>query len=193
MNLIHRWLCRSKRWKDTVEKYALPWTLTDIELGANVLEVGPGPGVTTDLLRGRVDHLTCVEIDRAFANSLSHRMSGHNVTVVRQDATAMSFPDATFDGAVSFTMLHHVSSEALQNRLLAEVARVLRPGGVFAGTDSLYSRSFGLLHLFDTMVLVDPHTFPERLKAVGFDEVQVDVMKPYAFRFRARRRRGTGL
>jgi ubiquinone/menaquinone biosynthesis C-methylase UbiE len=45
----------------------------------------------------------------------------------------MSFPDATFDGAVSFTMLHHVPSEALQNRLLAEVARVLRPGSIFAG------------------------------------------------------------
>lgn len=79
----------------------------------------------------------------------------------------MSFPDATFDGAVSFTMLHHVPSEAMQNRLLAEVARVLRPGGIFAGTDSLYNRSFRLLHFLDTMVVVDPCTFPERLmKAV---------------------------
>jgi ubiquinone/menaquinone biosynthesis C-methylase UbiE len=67
-------------------------------------------------------------------------------TVVCQDATAMPFPDATFIGAVSFTMLHHVSSEAMQNRLLAEVARVLRPGGVFAGTDSLYSRSLPARH-----------------------------------------------
>jgi hypothetical protein len=32
----------------------------------------------------------------------------------------------------------------MQKRLLAEVARVLHPGGVFAGTDSLYSRSFRL-------------------------------------------------
>ena len=187
MNLAHRWLCRSAYWRKAVETYILPWVLDGLDIGANVLEVGSGPGVTTDLLRGRVEHLTCVEIDRAFANSLSHRMSGHNVTVVRQDATAMSFPDATFDGAVSFTMLHHVSSEALQNRLLAEVARVLRPGGVLAGTDSLYSRSFGLLHLFDTMVVVDPCTFPERLRKAGFDDVQVDVLKPYAFRFRARK------
>jgi SAM-dependent methyltransferase len=145
MNLAHRWLCRSAYWRKAVETYILPWVLDGLDIGPNVLEVGPGPGVTTDLLRGRVERLTCVEIDRAFADSLSRRMSGHNVTVVRQDATAMSFPDATFDGAVSFTMLHHVPSEALQNRLLAEVARVLRPGGVFAGTDSLYSRSFRLL------------------------------------------------
>ena len=188
MNLAHRWLCRSAYWKSTVETYIFPWVLDGLDVGTDVLEVGPGPGVTTDLLRGRVERLTCVEIDRAFADSLARRMRGHNVTVVRQDATAMSFPDATFDGAVSFTMLHHVPSEAMQNRLLAEVARVLRPGGVFAGTDSLYSRTFRLLHLFDTMVLVDPRTFPDRLRTAGFDEVQVDVFDPYAFRFRARKR-----
>jgi SAM-dependent methyltransferase len=187
MNLAHRWLCRSNYWKNAVTTYIMPWVLDGIDIGSNVLEVGPGPGVTTDLLRARVDRLTCVEIDRASADSLARRMQGSNVTVCCQDATAMSLPDAAFDGALSFTMLHHVPSVVLQNRLLAEVARVLRPGGVFAGTDSLYSRSFGMLHLFDTMVVVEPATFPDRLKAAGFEDVQVDVMKPYAFRFRARK------
>ncbi len=187
MNLAHRWLCRSAYWRNTVETYIFPWVLDGLDIGTSVLEVGPGPGVTTDLLRKQVERLTCVEIDRTFADSLSRRMSGHNVTVVHQDATAMSFPDATFDGAVSFTMLHHVPSEAKQNRLLAEVARVLSPGGVFAGMDSLYSRSFRLLHLLDTMVVVDPRTFPERLRNAGFADVQVDVLKLYAFRFRARK------
>jgi len=138
----------SAYWRKAVDTYILPWVLDGLDIGANVLEVGPGPGVTTDLLRGRVDRPTCVEIDRAFADSLSRRMSGHNVTVVRQDATAMSFPDATFDGALSFTML---------------------------------------LHLLDTMVVVDPCTFPARLRKAGFADVQVDVLKPYAFRFRARK------
>ena len=184
MNLAHRWLCRSAYWRNTVETYIFPWVLDGLDIGTNVLEVGPGPGVTTDLLRKQVERLTCVEIDRAFADFLSHRVSGHNVSVVRQDATAMSFLDAAFGGVVSFTMLHHVSSEAMQNRLLAEVARVLRPGGVFAGTDSLYSLSFRLLHLFDTMVVVDPMHIS---RAPGFDDVQVDVLKPYALRFRARK------
>ena len=133
MNLAHRWLCRSAYWRNAVETYIFPWVLDGLDIGANVLEVGPGPGVTTDLLRERVECLTCVEIDRAFADSLSRRMSGHNVTVVQQDATAMSFLDATFDAALSFTMLHHVPSEAMQNRLLAEVARVLRPRRRFCG------------------------------------------------------------
>ena len=186
MNFFHRRLCRSARWKTTVETYILPWVLEDIDIGSNVIEVGPGPGVTTDLIRTRVEHLTCVEVDRGYAASLSRRMAGQNVTVLHQDATAMSLRDASFDGALSFTMLHHVPSPALQDRLLSEVARVLRPGGVFAGVDSVSSRSFRLLHLFDTMVVVDPRTFPERLEAAGFRDVQVDVNQ-YAFRFRALR------
>lgn len=189
MNLAHRWLCNSARWKNAVETYILPWTLKDLSLGENVLEVGPGPGATTELLRTRVRQLTCVEVNPSLAENLRRRQQARNVRVVCEDATAMSFPSATFDGAVCFTMLHHVPSAALQDRLLAEVARVLRPGGVFAGTDSLYSRSFGLLHLFDTMVVVDPATFPARLQAAGFDHIEVEVMKPYAFRFQARKSR----
>jgi ubiquinone/menaquinone biosynthesis C-methylase UbiE len=186
MNLAHRLLCSSNSWKKTVEAHVMPWVLEGIQMGSNVLEVGPGPGVTTELLQPLVQRLTCVEIDRGFAASLSQRMKGKNVTVVREDATAMSFADASFDGALSFTMLHHVPSAALQDRLLAEVARVLRPGGVFAGVDSLNSSGFRLLHLFDTMVIVEPGSFPKRLEAAGFVDVQVDV-NPYAFRFRARR------
>ncbi len=168
MNLAHRWLCRSARWRMAVEQYILPWTLEGVDLGSNLLEVGPGPGITTDLLRSRVNRLTCVEIDPKYAASLSRRTSGGNVSVVCGDATRMSLPAAAFDSAVCFTMLHHVPSAALQNRLLGEVARVLRPGGIFAGTDSLSSRAFRLLHLFDTMVVVDPGTFPRRLNGGRF-------------------------
>ncbi len=186
MNLAHRWLCRSKSWKNAVATHIVPWVLDGIDLGSNVLEIGPGPGVTTDLLRDRVKHLTCVEIDRRYADALARRMAGSNVTVLCEDATAMSLADAAFDGAVSVTMLHHIPSPGLQDRLLKQVARVLRPGGVFVGVDSVYSRSLRLLHLFDTMVLVDPGTFAERLRIAGFKDVQVDV-NPYAFRFFARR------
>lgn len=186
MNLFHRWLCNSANWKNVVGSYILPWTLEDVDLGADVLEIGPGPGVSTDLLRRRVPHLTCVENDSGYAAKLRRRADA-NLRVFCEDATAMSLPDASFDGAVCFTMLHHVRSAALQDQLLKEVARVLRPGGIFAGTDSLYSRSFRLFHLFDTMIVVDPETLPQRLQAAGFEDVRVDVMKPYAFRFRGRK------
>jgi ubiquinone/menaquinone biosynthesis C-methylase UbiE len=187
MNLIHRWLCRSAGWKQTVETLIMPWVLDGVELGDNVLEVGPGPGVTTELLHSRVPRLTCIEVDSGYAESLGRRMSGRNVTVLHGDGAAMPLPDASFDGAVCFTMLHHVPSVELQDRLLSEVARVLRPGGVFAGVDSRYSPRFRMLHLFDTMVVVDPEGFPARLERAGFSEVRVDS-NDRAFRFRARKR-----
>ena len=186
MNRVHRWLCASSYWKKTVETQIVPWVLNGVDLGADVLEVGPGPGITTDLLRTRVSHLTCVEIDGRLAASLRLRMTGSNVTVLHEDATAMPLADASFDSAVCFTMLHHVPSVTLQDRLLSEVARVLRSGAVFAGVDSRYSRSFGLLHLFDTMVVVNPATFPRRLEAAGFRDIETEI-NPYAFRFRAHR------
>jgi len=186
MNLLHRYLCSSSHWKHAVETQILPWTLEGLALGSNVLEVGPGYGVTTDLLHDRVKHLTCVEIDSALAQRLRRRIEGRDVTVLCESATAMSLPDATFDGVVCFTMLHHVPSVALQDQLLAEVARVLRPGGIFVGTDSCYSPAFGLLHIFDTMVVVEPSALPDRLKAVGFEDIQVDV-RSNRFRFRARK------
>jgi ubiquinone/menaquinone biosynthesis C-methylase UbiE len=186
MNLLHRRLCRSAWWKAAVGTRILPWALEGVDLGSQLLEVGPGPGVTTDLLRTRVERLTCVEIDPALAGDLARRTAGSNVTVLCEDAAAMSLPDQAFDAAVSLTMLHHVASAALQDRVLAEVARVLRRGGTFAGTDSVSSPFFRLLHLGDTLVPVDPWTFGARLQGAGFTDVRVDL-KPHAFRFRATR------
>jgi SAM-dependent methyltransferase len=185
VNLAHRWLCRSANWKETVA-VRVPWVLEGLDLGANVLEVGPGYGAATELLIGLVTQLTCVEADRKLAECLRRRALGWNVTILRPDATEMQLPDAAFDAAVCFTMLHHVPSVRLQDRLLAEVARVFRPGGIFAGTDSRLSRRFRLLHSFDTMVVVHPETFPDRLKSAGFEDARVDLTER-AFRFRARK------
>lgn len=186
MNRFHRWFCRTAFWKKALDSQIIPWALDGIDLGDNVLEVGPGPGMTTDVLRGRLSHLTSLEIDPRLASSLKQRLQGTNVKVVEGDGTAMPFADATFSGAVSFTMLHHVPSEALQDSLLAEVHRVLKPGSLFAGTDSRWSIPFHLIHIKDTMVIVEPDTFAKRLEAVGFKDISVDKVKS-AFRFRARR------
>jgi SAM-dependent methyltransferase len=188
MNILHRWFCSSSLWKKTVGEHILPWVLEGLELGPNVLEVGPGYGAVTEWLCSRVDHLTCVEIDGTLAEKLRLRLRTQcqNLTVLCESATDMSFRDSAFDAIVCFIMLHHVPSTVLQDQLLAEVARILRPGGIFAGTDSRYSRFFGLLHLFDTMVIVEPSSFSDRLRAAGFEDIQVDVA-PGMFRFRGRK------
>jgi ubiquinone/menaquinone biosynthesis C-methylase UbiE len=184
LNFIHRRLCRSERWNSVLKQFVVPWVLDGVNLGDKVLEVGPGPGLTTELLRAKVPHLTAIEIDSKLAEALEAKLRGSNVEVVRGDATAMAFRDAQFSGAVSFTMLHHVPSPALQDKLLREVQRVLAPGGVFTGTDSLMSFGMHLIHIFDTLTPVDPKTFGARLEAVGFENVLVEK-NPYAFRFRA--------
>jgi len=188
MNILHRRYCRSDNWRQAVQHGMLPWVLGDIDLGANVLEIGPGPGVTTDWLRERVPALTCIEIDRKLAGALKARLDGTNVTVVEGDATAMPFPDKSFDSAVCFTMLHHVPSRELQDRLLAETARVLKPGALFTGSDSTPSFRFRLFHVFDTCVPADPETFAARLEAAGFADAQIVRQPQYnTFKFSARR------
>jgi SAM-dependent methyltransferase len=186
MNRLHRWYCRSDFWKQHLAESLLPWAMDGIDLGEELLEVGPGPGLTTDILCQQFPRVTSLEIDPQLATALCHRMQGTNVRVLEGNAAAMPFRDASFAGAVAFTMLHHVSSATMQDRLFAEVCRVLRPGGTFVGSDSLWSRRFQVFHWFDTMVVVYPNTLGDRLKEAGFDEVSV-VVGDRAFRFAARR------
>jgi SAM-dependent methyltransferase len=185
MNLLHHYLCRSAGWKKTLEQ-RVPWVLEDTDLGHDVLELGPGPGLTTDLLRSRVLRLTAVEIDAGLAEALRTRLHGTNVQVFTADATAMPFADARFSGGVSLTMLHHLPSADLQNKLLREVYRVIRPGGFFVGSDSLQSLFMRVIHIGDTLVPVDPDSFGERLHSAGFDVLEIEKASR-VFRFRARR------
>jgi len=186
MNWFHRRVCRSGRWRRRVERDLLPWALQGVELGEDVLEIGPGPGITTDLLRSRARRLTALEVDAAAAAALQQRLNGSGVRIVHGDGAAMPFADGEFSGAVAFTMLHHVPTASLQDRLLAEARRVLRPGGVFAGFDGVGSFLFRLIHLGDTYTPVDPATFGRRLEAAGFAGVAVEWGRA-RFRFRAAR------
>lgn len=186
MNRYHRWFCGSSGWASQLETTVIPWVLRDYPVGPELLEIGPGPGLATNVLRTRIPQLTCIEVDHALADALARRMEGTNVTIVEGDATKMPFEDARFDTAISMTMLHHVPSASLQDRLLAETFRVLRPGGAFYGSDSMTNLKFRLSHVFDTMVVVDPATFVRRLELAGFEEIAVREGKG-AFRWRARK------
>jgi SAM-dependent methyltransferase len=186
MNLYHRWYCGSGRWAKRLEVRVLGWVLRDADLGGHPLEVGPGPGLVTDLLRQRVERLTSLEIDRRLAAALSARLEGSNVRVVEGDGTAMPFADGEFSGAVSLFMLHHVPTVALQDRLLREVCRVIRPGALFVGADSTSSLAGRAAHILDTYCPVDPATFERRLQAAGFVDVEVSTGRG-AFRVTARR------
>lgn len=185
MNIFHRLLCRSSAWEKTSATRIVPWALHDIDLGDSALEVGPGYGANITTLRDRVPMLTGLEIDPALAARLRERRSGQ-LRVLDGDGTAMPLPDKEFSSVVCFTMLHHVPSASQQDDLFAEAFRVLRPDGVFAGSDGLDSFRFRLIHLGDTCVPVPPGTLTDRLTRVGFTDIDVES-GPGMFRFRARR------
>ena len=186
MNRAHLELCSSAEWADAVERWIIPWVLDSVDLGNDVVEVGPGPGLTTDVLRTKVAQLTAVEIHDELAASLSARLAGTNVSVVHADATRTRLPDDRFSGAVCLTMLHHVPDAEHQDALFAEICRILQPAGVLAGQDSLDSEELRSLHEDDTYVPVDPAGLPARLEAAGFVDIEVET-NDYAVRFRARK------
>ena len=186
MNRFHNWYCHSQTWKKKLEREILPWALRDVRLGPEVLELGPGPGLTTEWLRGHCNRLTCIEVDRELATALSRRARNSNVQVQCGDATAMPYRDQTFSSVVCFTMLHHVPSSTLQDSIFAEVHRVLKPNGIFAGTDSTSSILMKIFHIGDTLVLIDPSDLRARLETAGFGDVKVELGKG-RFRFRARK------
>lgn len=64
--------------------------------------------------------------------------------------------------------------------------RVIKPGGVFAGSDSLQSLFMRLIHIGDTLVPINPDTVGARLEAAGFEVLKVEK-NSHAFRFQARK------
>lgn len=56
--------------------HIVPWTLEGLDLGPNLLELGPGYGASTDLLLPRCQTLTSVEYDPRLAQRLRDRMQG---------------------------------------------------------------------------------------------------------------------
>jgi SAM-dependent methyltransferase len=185
MNRIHRRICSSQKWAASVAE-RMPAFLREADLGDDVLEIGPGFGATTRAIAPRVPRLTAVEIDEASVRGLRAEF-GERVEVVHGDGAALPFEDGRFSAVVCFTMLHHVPSPAKQDALFAEAARVLRPGGVFRGVDSQASLRFRVLHIGDTMVVVDPATLADRLHRAGFADADVDVRPGVQVRFSARK------
>jgi SAM-dependent methyltransferase len=157
-----------------VENELVPWVLEDVQLGQRTLEIGPGYGATLRALLDRTDSITAVEIDADFVRRLQRRYGDH-ADIRLGDGSRTGLPDNHFDSVVCFTMLHHVPTALLQDRLLAEAFRVLRPGGTFAGSDGLPGLSFRLKHIGDTYNPIRADDLAARLAGVGFADVAVAI------------------
>jgi len=150
MRLFEKWMMRSpvRRWM--LRWLEVPRVLDGVDLpaGARVLEIGCGDGYGALLLRRRAPaaEVVAVDLDAAMLRHARrmlarpprslHDAGTRPVSLVCGDATALAFPDASFDAVVLFGMLHHVTR---WREAVREVYRVLAPGGVFAMEEALLS------------------------------------------------------
>ena len=185
MNAYETWFCGSWVWRWVTRRQLLPWILEGSELGEHVLELGSGPGAATEELRLRAGRVTSLEYDHAFAARLAQKY-GNGAGVVQGDAATLPFADRTFSSALAVLVLHHVRSSELQDRSLAEIHRVLQPGGRFFALEIQDGWFHRLIHTKSTFVPVRPATLAARLTSAGFAGVTVDY-RGNAFRFRASR------
>lgn len=184
MNENHAKLLGTAEWAAYLHEDILPVVTAGVDLGDDMLEIGPGPGAATEWLRHRVRRLIAVELNPEATAALKERFAGTNVEAVTGDATDLPYPDGSFDSAGMFTMLHHVPTRALQDAILAGILRALRPGGTLVGSDSLPSDGLHRFHEGDTYNPVEPAALLTRLQTLGFGEITVTVGHTLLFRAR---------
>jgi ubiquinone/menaquinone biosynthesis C-methylase UbiE len=189
MNRFENWFCASSIWRFVTERKLLPWIVSGYPLGDHVLEVGAGPGATTEELLRRAGRVTSLEYDPGFVARLAEKHKDKTrVTVVRGDAAALPFPDHSFSSVVAVLVLHHLRSREQQDYAFQEFHRVLRPGGMFFAFEIRDGWLHRAGHYKSTFVPVAPASAFGRLTMAGFSRIAVDIERS-AFRVCALRAR----
>ena len=101
------------------------WVYDNVRADSTVLELGCGAGILALLKRKGV---TLTGVDLSDECALAARRNGYDETF-RAELSQLPFAAASFDYVVSLDVLGHVEA-ADKDAVLAEVKRVLRPGGV---------------------------------------------------------------
>lgn len=82
--------------------------------------------------------INAYQVERARALNAQHKLDGR-CSVVLADFTQLPHADASFDAAYSFEAICHAEQ---RERVLRELARVVKPGGLIAGTDWCLTGAF---------------------------------------------------
>jgi SAM-dependent methyltransferase len=96
--------------------------------GRRVLDLGSGEGFGAALLAKVAAHVTGVDVDQRTVEHSRANYAASNLDFLVASATDLSaFADGAFDAVVAFEMIEHVAEH---EQVLAEIARVLAPGGL---------------------------------------------------------------
>ena len=116
-----------------------------------VLDVGCGRGLLTVAVASRLSSGSVVGVDvwhrgavtgnRADSVLENATIEGvrHRVAVKEGDARELPFADGAFDAVVSNFVVHELKNRADRERMMREVARVLKPGGRVALVDFIFT------------------------------------------------------
>jgi len=168
---------RENRWRPLLRDRVLG----PVPAAGHVVDVGAGTGtLAISLAAARPDvAVTAIDGDAEIL-ALARAKDGADPVAWRRGlADDLGLPPASADAAVMSLVLHHLGSGAKQ-RALAEVARVLRPGGRLHIADwgrpatPLLRASFFVLQLIDGFEGTRDHAagrVPDLLRAAGFADV----------------------
>jgi len=101
------------------------------EDGGSVLDVATGTGLVAEQLLARGHRVTGLDQSPDML-AMAERRFGGRVELVEASATAIPFPDASFDHLTFTYLLRYVDDPAAT---LVELARVVRPGGTIANLE----------------------------------------------------------
>jgi len=108
-------------------------TLLQLRGDERVLDVGAGTGAFAFAIAAHVREVVAVEVDEALAER-ARADAPPNVEVVVADAEDLPFERASFDLGGTLRMLHHTRRP---EQVIAELARITRPGGIILVVDQL--------------------------------------------------------
>jgi SAM-dependent methyltransferase len=186
MNRMEHFFCSTSLWQSTTHRFLLPWVLSGARPGNHVLEVGAGYGAATGHLLKLAPRVTSLEYDPRLLEKLKAKHQCAELTALCGDAARLPFADQSFSSAVAILVLHHLKSRELQDRALAEVHRVLRPGGFFFAFEINDGWIHRLAHYRSTFIPVTPGSAFARLTQAGFSKISVDFRRG-GYRVSARR------
>jgi len=174
MNRLEHFFCSTSLWQRMTHRFLLPWVLSGARLGEHVLEIGAGYGAATGHLLKLAPRVTSLEYDPHLLRRLKAQHQCYELTTFCGDAAMLPFADQSFSSAVAILVLHHLKSRALQDSALAEVHRVLRPGGSFFAFEINDGWIHRTAHYKSTFTPVTPGSAFARLTKVGFSKISLD-------------------